>query len=176
MSARAGILITGSSPSSSSETRSTPHARRGYVTNHEDRRGKPAKLAVAERLPDEVVILPVPDDLCTCAVLTEEGTRGDIEALGAKTPTGPHERQGDRVMAAPPYRRRPARRAGRCHRRSCRRAPAHRHRAGPLVDHARSRRVPRSVRPSAAQAHRDAHDPLRARAARGQVLVRAKQA
>jgi hypothetical protein len=84
MSARAGILITGSSPSSSSETRSTPHARRGYVTNHEDRRGKPAKLAVAERLPDEVVILPAPDELCTCAVLTEEGTRGDIEALGAK--------------------------------------------------------------------------------------------
>jgi hypothetical protein len=63
MSARAGILITGSSPSSSSETRSTPHARRGYVTNHEDRRGKPAKLAVAERLPDAVVILPVPDEL-----------------------------------------------------------------------------------------------------------------
>jgi hypothetical protein len=84
MRARAGILITGSSPSSSSETRSAPHARRGYVTNHEDRRGKPPKLAVAERLPDEVVILPAPDELCTCAVLTEEGTRGDIEALGAK--------------------------------------------------------------------------------------------
>ena len=76
MSARAGILITGSSPCSSSETRSTPHARRGHVTNHEDRRGKPAKLAVAERLPDEVVILPVPDELATGAVLTEEGTRG----------------------------------------------------------------------------------------------------
>jgi hypothetical protein len=102
MSARAGILITGSSPSSSSETRSAPHARRGYVTNHEDRRGKPAKLAVAERLPDEVVILPAPDELCTCAVLTGKA-RGVTSRPSARNSYGAARTAGGPSDGRPPY-------------------------------------------------------------------------
>jgi hypothetical protein len=46
----------------------------GYVVNHEDKRGRPAKIALGHAMPADEPILPRPDQLaecCSVAVLTE---------------------------------------------------------------------------------------------------------
>jgi hypothetical protein len=50
---------------------------RGYLENKEDRKGRPAKLVVADALPDDIEILPSPERLQGCTVA------GDLE--GVKT-------------------------------------------------------------------------------------------
>jgi hypothetical protein len=59
----------------------------GYLVNLEERRGRPARLVLGEPLPEEVAILPPPDDLegcCTVARARETGTpTPDQERLGA---------------------------------------------------------------------------------------------
>jgi hypothetical protein len=41
---------------------------RGYLENQEDRKGRPAKLVVADALPDDIEILPAPERLQGCTV------------------------------------------------------------------------------------------------------------
>jgi hypothetical protein len=56
---------------------------KGYLRNDEDRRGRPAKLACADPLPEDVEILPTADDLRdSCSVASETG--------GIDTPTDAH--------------------------------------------------------------------------------------
>ena len=45
---------------------------RGYLKNLEDKRGRPAKIALAESLPDDVAILPMPEDLVGCCAVAGE--------------------------------------------------------------------------------------------------------
>jgi urease gamma subunit len=44
---------------------------RGYLENKEERRGRPAKLAVADPLPDDIEILPAPERLQGCTVASD---------------------------------------------------------------------------------------------------------
>jgi hypothetical protein len=46
----------------------------GVLRNLEDRRGRPARLALGEPIPDDVEILPSPDRLRGCAVDEEDGS------------------------------------------------------------------------------------------------------
>jgi hypothetical protein len=49
---------------------------RGYLENKEDRRGRPAKLVVADALPDDIEILPAPEQLQGCTVARDpEGVK-----------------------------------------------------------------------------------------------------
>jgi hypothetical protein len=50
----------------SAATRRLHSARdRGYLVNLEDKRGKPARYVLGDRLPEQVILLPKPDDVCT---------------------------------------------------------------------------------------------------------------
>jgi hypothetical protein len=58
---------------------------RGFLRNEEERKGRPARLTIGDPLPDEIVVLPTPEDLmradcCSVAVLQE----------GIDTPPSPH--------------------------------------------------------------------------------------
>jgi hypothetical protein len=44
---------------------------RGYLENKEDRKGRPAKLVVADALPDDIEILPAPERLQGCTVASD---------------------------------------------------------------------------------------------------------
>jgi hypothetical protein len=44
---------------------------RGYLDNKEDRKGRPAKLVVADALPDDIEILPTPQRLHGCTVASD---------------------------------------------------------------------------------------------------------
>lgn len=59
---------------------------RGYLVNREEKRGMPARIAIADPLPDEIEILPPVEALGDCwpvGVLTEGiKARGDEEAMG----------------------------------------------------------------------------------------------
>jgi hypothetical protein len=44
---------------------------RGYLENKEDRKGRPAKLVVADALPDDIEILPGPERLQGCTVASD---------------------------------------------------------------------------------------------------------
>src|SRR5215210_8675638 len=44
---------------------------RGYLENKEDRKGRPAKLVVADALPDDFEILPAPERLQGCTVASD---------------------------------------------------------------------------------------------------------
>jgi hypothetical protein len=44
---------------------------RGYLENKEERKGRPAKLAVADPLPDDIKILPAPERLRGCTVASD---------------------------------------------------------------------------------------------------------
>jgi hypothetical protein len=49
---------------------------RGYLENKEDRKGRPAKLVVADALPDDIEILPGPERLQGCTVASDlEGVK-----------------------------------------------------------------------------------------------------
>jgi hypothetical protein len=49
---------------------------RGYLENKEDRKGRPAKLVVADALPDDIEILPSPERLQGCTVARDlEGVK-----------------------------------------------------------------------------------------------------
>jgi hypothetical protein len=49
---------------------------RGYLENKEDRKGRPAKLVVADALPDDIEILPAPEQLQGCTVASDlEGVK-----------------------------------------------------------------------------------------------------
>src|SRR5262249_32301875 len=50
---------------------------RGYLVNREDKRGMPARIALADPLPEEIVILPDPEVLecCSVGVMTEGETK-----------------------------------------------------------------------------------------------------
>lgn len=56
----------------------------GYLTNMEDKRGKPAQLAIGEPLPDEEPILPKPEELERLHGCTIQG--GCEDSLLAQTP------------------------------------------------------------------------------------------
>jgi len=45
---------------------------RGYLKNLEDRRGRPARLALGDPLPEKLVMLPAPEDLTSVAALQAE--------------------------------------------------------------------------------------------------------
>ena len=44
---------------------------RGYVESKEDRKGRPAKLVIADALPDDIEILPAPERLRGCTVASD---------------------------------------------------------------------------------------------------------
>jgi hypothetical protein len=51
---------------------------RGYLENQEDRKGRPAKLVVADALPDDIEILPAPERLQGCTVASDlEGVKAN---------------------------------------------------------------------------------------------------
>jgi hypothetical protein len=51
---------------SSTSTRVKAAIQRGYLVNHEDRRGRPAKIALGDRMPEDTPILPTPDQVLEC--------------------------------------------------------------------------------------------------------------
>jgi hypothetical protein len=51
---------------SSTSTRVKAAIQRGYLVNHEDRRGRPAKIALGDRMPEDAPILPTPDQVLEC--------------------------------------------------------------------------------------------------------------
>jgi len=57
---------------------------RGYLENEEDRKGRPAKLVVADGLPDDIEILPAPERLQGCTVASDsEGIKTNNLSLAA---------------------------------------------------------------------------------------------
>lgn len=75
----------------------------GYLVNLEDTRGKPAKLALGEPLPADLVILPTPEDLRAewdrCSVATVQEGRGvdpdpDGESVAGANCNGAQHRNG----------------------------------------------------------------------------------
>jgi hypothetical protein len=49
---------------------------RGYLENKEERKGRPAKLVIADDLPDDIEILPAPERLQGCTVASDlEGVK-----------------------------------------------------------------------------------------------------
>jgi len=75
----------------------------GYLVNLEETRGKPAKLALGEPLPADLVILPEPDDLRDewhrCTVATVQEGRGshaekDVESVADAECNGAQHRNG----------------------------------------------------------------------------------
>jgi hypothetical protein len=68
---------------------------RGFLRNEEERKGRPARLTIGDPVPDEIVVLPTPEDLmradcCNVAVLQE----------GIDTPPSPHVANSeDRALA-----------------------------------------------------------------------------
>jgi IS5 family transposase len=59
---------------------------RGYLENQEDRKGRPAKLVVADALPDDIEILPPPERLQGCTVAS------DSEGIETNKLFGPADR------------------------------------------------------------------------------------
>ncbi len=57
---------------------------RGYLVNHEDRKGRPAKIALGEPLPEDAPILPEPDEVAKCCsiALLPEGDKHPSPATG----------------------------------------------------------------------------------------------
>ena len=59
---------------SSASRRAKDAIKRGYLNNLEDKRGRPARLVLGDPLPDDVEVLPTPENLkakyCTLAVST----------------------------------------------------------------------------------------------------------
>jgi hypothetical protein len=70
---------------------------KGYLDNKEDRKGRPAKLVVADALPDDIEVLPAPERLQGCTVASDlegiktnklsEGTDGAGEKEFSLTPS-----------------------------------------------------------------------------------------
>lgn len=61
---------------SAASRRARTAAQRGYLINKEDKRGKPARYIPGDPLPDELVILPTPEQVLQCCSVE----RGDKEA------------------------------------------------------------------------------------------------
>ena len=59
---------------SSASRRAKDAIKRGYLNNLEDKRGRPARLVLGDPLPDDVEVLPTPENLkakyCTLAAST----------------------------------------------------------------------------------------------------------
>jgi hypothetical protein len=57
---------------------------RGYLVNREDKRGMPARIAIADPLPDEIEILPAADALGDCCgvVVSTEGIKREASEEG----------------------------------------------------------------------------------------------
>jgi hypothetical protein len=64
---------------------------RGYLDNQEDRKGRPAKLVVADALPDDIEILPVPERLHGCTVAS--GSEGIEANYLSETPDTKQEKE-----------------------------------------------------------------------------------
>jgi hypothetical protein len=59
---------------------------RGYLENKEERKGRPAKLVVADALPDDMEILPAPERLQGCTVASDsEGVKTNNLSVAADT-------------------------------------------------------------------------------------------
>jgi hypothetical protein len=59
---------------------------RGYLENKEERKGRPAKLVVADALPDDMEILPAPERLQGCTVASDsEGVKTNNHSVAADT-------------------------------------------------------------------------------------------
>jgi hypothetical protein len=62
---------------SSAQRRLHTAAEKGYITNVETKRGRPARYVIADGLPETCVVLPLPEDICTSPCTH---TSGDIFA------------------------------------------------------------------------------------------------
>jgi hypothetical protein len=60
---------------------------RGYLVNNENKKGKPAQIVLGDPLPEDVTILPYPEDLECCSIADE--------MEGIKIPPPPPEFEGD---------------------------------------------------------------------------------
>jgi hypothetical protein len=59
---------------------------KGYLVNNENKSGKPAQIVLGDPLPEDVTILPYPEDLQCCSV--------DVEKEGRETPLPPPTKNG----------------------------------------------------------------------------------
>jgi hypothetical protein len=69
---------------------------RGYLENQEDRKGRPAKLVVADALPDDIEILPPPERLQGCTVAS------DSEGIETNKLFGPADRAQEKEFSLTP--------------------------------------------------------------------------
>ena len=69
---------------------------RGYLENKEERKGRPAKLAVADPLPDDIEILPAPERLRGCTVAS------DSEGVETNNDFRPTDTEGEREFFSTP--------------------------------------------------------------------------
>jgi hypothetical protein len=70
---------------------------RGYLVNHEEKRGKPARIAIGDPLPDEIQILP------EVAALEECCSVADVPGGNNREPGESPEQVEVKTQAADPY-------------------------------------------------------------------------